>query len=70
MSSQSDIFSKLANKELIVSKGYINGIFTSGNSNKTFDVNDPSKPKILNQISKLFIENRSTKKTFSNFFHF
>ena len=30
MSSQSDIFSKLANKELIVSKGYINGIFTSG----------------------------------------
>ena len=47
MSSQSDIFSKLANKELIVSKGYINGVFTSGNSNKTFDVNDPSTGELI-----------------------
>ena len=47
MSSRSDIFSKLANKELIVSKGYINGIFTSGNSNKTFDVNDPSTGELI-----------------------
>ena len=47
MSAQSDIFSKLANKELIVSKGYINGVFTSGNSNKTFDVNDPSTGELI-----------------------
>ena len=50
MSSQSDIFSKLANKELIVSKGYINGIFTSGNSNKTFDV---KKKNNTNKVVKL-----------------
>ena len=47
MSAQSDIFSKLANKELIVSKGYIDGVFTSGNSNKTFDVNDPSTGELI-----------------------
>ena len=47
MSSRSDIFSKLANKELIVSKGYIDGVFTSGNSNKTFDVNDPSTGELI-----------------------
>jgi succinate-semialdehyde dehydrogenase/glutarate-semialdehyde dehydrogenase len=47
VSTQSDIFSKLANKELIVSKGYIDGVFTSGNSNKTFDVNDPSTGELI-----------------------
>jgi succinate-semialdehyde dehydrogenase/glutarate-semialdehyde dehydrogenase len=47
VSAQSDIFSKLANKELIVSKGYIDGVFTSGNSNKTFDVNDPSTGELI-----------------------
>ena len=55
MSSQSDIFSKLANKELIVSKGYINGIFTSGNSNKTFDVNDPSTGELLVKLPDMGI---------------
>ena len=47
MSAKSGIFSKLANKELIVSKGYIDGVFTSGNSNKTFDVNDPSTGELI-----------------------
>jgi succinate-semialdehyde dehydrogenase/glutarate-semialdehyde dehydrogenase len=47
VSAKSDIFSKLANKELIVSKGYIDGVFTSGNSNKTFDVNDPSTGELI-----------------------
>ena len=55
MSSQSDIFSKLANKELIVSKGYINGIFTSGNSNKTFDVNDPSTGELIVKLPDMGI---------------
>ena len=55
MSSRSDIFSKLANKELIVSKGYINGIFTSGNSNKTFDVNDPSTGELLVKLPDMGI---------------
>ena len=55
MSSQSDIFSKLANKELIVSKGYINGIFTSGNSNKTFDVNDPSTGELIVKLPNMGI---------------
>ena len=47
MNKKSDIFSKLKNKNLIVSKGYINGIFTSGNSNKTFNVNDPSSGELI-----------------------
>jgi len=47
VSAKSGIFSKLANKELIVSKGYIDGVFTSGNSNKTFDVNDPSTGELI-----------------------
>ena len=55
MSSRSDIFSKLANKELIVSKGYINGIFTSGNSNKTFDVNDPSTGELIVKLPDMGI---------------
>ena len=55
MSLQSDIFSKLANKELIVSKGYINGIFTSGNSNKTFDVNDPSTGELIVKLPDMGI---------------
>ena len=55
MSLRSDIFSKLANKELIVSKGYINGIFTSGNSNKTFDVNDPSTGELLVKLPDMGI---------------
>ena len=55
MSSQSDVFSKLANKELIVSKGYINGIFTSGNSNKTFDVNDPSTGELIVKLPDMGI---------------
>jgi len=55
VSSQSDIFSKLANKELIVSKGYINGIFTSGNSNKTFDVNDPSTGELIVKLPDMGI---------------
>jgi len=55
VSSRSDIFSKLANKELIVSKGYINGIFTSGNSNKTFDVNDPSTGELLVKLPDMGI---------------
>ena len=55
MSSQSDIFSKLANKELIVSKGYINGIFTSGNSNKTFDVKDPSTGELIVKLPDMGI---------------
>ena len=55
MSLRSDIFSKLANKELIVSKGYINGIFTSGNSNKTFDVNDPSTGELIVKLPDMGI---------------
>ena len=55
MSSQSDIFSKLANKELIVSKGYINGIFTTGNSNKTFDVYDPSTGELIVKLPDMGI---------------
>ena len=55
MSSRSDIFSKLVNKELIVSKGYINGIFTSGNSNKTFDVNDPSTGELIVKLPDMGI---------------
>jgi len=55
VSSRSDIFSKLANKELIVSKGYINGIFTSGNSNKTFDVNDPSTGELIVKLPDMGI---------------
>ena len=55
MSSRSDIFSKLANKELIVSKGYINGIFTSGNSNETFDVNDPSTGELIVKLPDMGI---------------
>ena len=55
MSLRSDIFSKLANKELIVSKGYINGIFTSGNSNKTFDVNDPSTGQLIVKLPDMGI---------------
>ena len=42
MNNKSNISSKLKNKSLIVSQGYINGSFTSGTSNKTFNVNDPS----------------------------
>ena len=37
---KSDIFSKLKDKNLIVSNGYINGSFTSGEAKKTFDVKD------------------------------
>ena len=55
MNSRSDIFSKLANKELIVSKGYINGIFTSGNSNETFDVNDPSTGELIVKLPDMGI---------------
>jgi len=55
VSLRSDIFSKLANKELIVSKGYINGIFTSGNSNKTFDVNDPSTGELIVKLPDMGI---------------
>ena len=55
MSLRSDIFSKLANKELIVSQGYINGIFTSGNSNKTFDVNDPSTGELIVKLPDMGI---------------
>ena len=55
MSLRSDIFTKLANKELIVSKGYINGIFTSGNSNKTFDVNDPSTGELIVKLPDMGI---------------
>ena len=55
MSAKSDIFSKLANKELIVSKGYIDGVFTSGNSNKTFDVNDPSTGELILKLPDMGI---------------
>ena len=55
MSAKSGIFSKLANKELIVSKGYIDGVFTSGNSNKTFDVNDPSTGELILKLPDMGI---------------
>ena len=44
---RSDIFSKLKDKNLIVSKGYINGSFTSGEAEKTFDVKDPSNGNLI-----------------------
>ena len=44
---KSDIFSKLKDKNLIVSNGYINGIFTSGEAKKTFDVKDPSNGDLI-----------------------
>ena len=44
---KSDIFSKLKDKNLIVSNGYINGSFTSGEAKKTFDVKDPSNGNLI-----------------------
>ena len=50
MNNKSNISSKLKNKSLIVSKGYINGSFTSGTSNKTFNVNDPSTGELIVEL--------------------
>ena len=63
---RSDIFSKLKDKNLIVSKGYINGSFTSGEAKKTFDVKDPSNGDLIISLpdmgiadTKLAIESAS-----------
>ena len=63
---RSDIFSKLKDKNLIVSKGYINGSFTSGETEKTFDVKDPSNGDLIISLpdmgiadTKLAIESAS-----------
>ena len=50
MNNKSNISSKLKNKSLIVSQGYINGSFTSGTSNKTFSVNDPSTGELIVEL--------------------
>ena len=50
MNNKSNISSKLKNKSLIVSQGYINGSFTSGTSNKTFNVNDPSTGELIIEL--------------------
>ena len=50
MNNKSNISSKLKNKRLIVSQGYINGSFTSGTSNKTFNVNDPSTGELIIEL--------------------
>ena len=50
MNNKSNISSKLKNKSLIVSQGYINGSFTSGTSNKTFNVNDPSTGELIVEL--------------------
>ena len=50
MNNKSNISSKLENKSLIVSQGYINGSFTSGTSNKTFNVNDPSTGELIVEL--------------------
>ena len=63
---KSDIFSKLKDKNLIVSNGYINGSFTSGEAKKTFDVKDPSNGDLIISLpdmgiadTKLAIESAS-----------
>ena len=63
---RSDIFSKLKDKNLIVPKGYINGSFTSGEAEKTFDVKDPSNGDLIISLpdmgiadTKLAIESAS-----------
>ena len=50
MNNKSNIYAKLKNKSLIVSQGYINGSFTSGTSNKTFNVNDPSTGELIIEL--------------------
>ena len=56
MASKSDIFSKLKNQDLIVTKGYINGIFTEGNSGKTFPVNDPATGELITDLPDMGVK--------------
>ena len=53
MAGKSDIFSKLKNQDLIVTKGYINGKFTEGNSGKTFPVNDPANGELITDLPNM-----------------
>ena len=55
MACKSDIFSRLKNQDLIVTKGYINGKFTEGNSGKTFPVNDPANGELITDLPNMGI---------------
>jgi len=55
VAGKSDIFSKLKNQDLIVTKGYINGKFTEGNSGKTFPVKDPANGELITDLPNMGI---------------
>ena len=55
MACKSDIFSRLKNQDLIVTKGYINGKFTAGNSGKTFPVKDPANGELITDLPNMGI---------------